>query len=59
MNLCLEVEVVAGHEMVCILPEHGRQFNNNGQVAPWVNSRGAPSKWRRHFFQRRFPCSEH
>lgn len=56
---CREVEIVDGHEFICTLDFHGREVDNNGNKQPWNNSRGAPSKWRRHFFQRRYLEGDH
>lgn len=57
--LCLATEVLGGHEFICILNYHGSEFDNNGNRNPWNNSRGAPSKWRRHFFRRHYPYGNH
>ncbi len=54
-GMCEHTEVIGGTEMICILPYHGREFNNNGERQPLHNSRGGYRKWARHWFKRRYP----
>jgi hypothetical protein len=54
-GMCEETEWIDGHEFVCILPYHQREYKNNGERRPMNDARGNVSRWRRHWFTRKYP----
>lgn len=51
-ELCGVVELVGGNEFICVAEAHGSARSDQR------DGRGRPSKWRRHYFVRRYPYRE-
>jgi hypothetical protein len=56
---CNAIEYINGEEFICVREKHGKEHDKNGKKKPDYNSRGQASKWRRHYFRRRYPHGTH
>lgn len=52
---CRVTEMVAQHEFICINRVHSTEKDDMSML----DSNGNPSRWRRHYFVRRYPIGDH